>query len=122
LFLTGWLAWGMFFTFKSEANQTIYRQWLKRFQHFFLASLLITGGVQLSSLLRDWGIGSLIPELMQSLWGWTWLASLFLAVTAYWIQHKSKWVDAAWILIIMIIEGIAGHAITFSPAWLRSDV
>lgn len=118
LSLSGWVAWGIFFSFKSESNRTLYRQWLQRFRHFFFISLLVTGIIQFASLLRDWGIVSLIPEFMRSLWGWSWLISFALALLSYAMLRRTKWLDGAWIGLLAIIEGLNGHAMTFHPTWL----
>jgi len=118
LFLVGWLGWGIFFSFTNQSNQSTYENWLQKFRHFFLISLIITSIIQVSSLLKGWDIASLIPLLLRSLWGWTWIVSLGLAVLSYLILRKSKWIDAAWILLLLTVEGISGHAITFTPSYL----
>ncbi|RDI39905.1 copper resistance CopC/CopD family protein [Falsibacillus pallidus] len=117
LLLTGWLAWRIispdsFITMPNE------KKWLMRMKWFYLYMMIIIGiGPNADVLLsgHSLNVNNLIPFFTGTAFGITWGLSLIISIAGLWIGGKSKWFDGFWILSLLALEGVNGHANTTVP-------
>ncbi|WP_433746511.1 copper resistance CopC/CopD family protein [Falsibacillus pallidus] len=117
LILTGWLAWRIispdsFITAPNEKN------WLMRMKWFYIYMLIIIGiGPNADVLLsgHSLNVNNLIPFFTGTSFGIAWGLSLIISIAGLWIGGKSKWFDGFWILSLLALEGVNGHANSTVP-------
>ena len=121
LLITGWVIWGLFIKQSSGEEKRGLKKWLTRLNLFYLYMLIIIGlGPNHDALLSGHFLNTknLIPFFTETIFGVTWGISLILAILGIFLLQKSKVFDFLWVLIIICLEGISGHAINAAPSAL----
>lgn len=120
LSMTGWLFWGMASNIQSSSAKDAYRKGSVYLRVFLFVMIIGYGLVEFYSLLAGLGISELKSLLFGTTFGLAWVLMLVLSIIGFWILHRSKIMDSVWIILLLLGEAIAGHAITFQPAWFST--
>lgn len=118
LCVTGWTIWGMAFRKNSGQIGEEDKRVSKFLKQMYLFFLLGFGFIEFTSLLGGLGGNQWIALFTSSAVGLSWLISLILAVAGFWILGRSKWIDGAWVIILLAAEAFNGHALAFHPVVL----
>jgi copper transport protein len=118
LFVTGWTIWGMVSRQSSGQPEEDHHRVSKFLKQMYLFFLLGFGFIEFASLLGGLGGNRWVALFTSSAVGLSWLISLVLAVAGFWILGRSKWIDGAWVIILLAAEAFNGHALAFHPVVL----
>jgi copper transport protein len=118
LFLTGWTVWGIVLRQKKSEFKREYNVVSGYLLKIYLLMLVAVGIVQFTPIIYRFGFGEAITLFTETSIGVCWLLSLVLAVSAFGFLHRSRSFDGIWVALLLVLEGINGHALGFSPALL----
>jgi len=117
LALCGFVWWKYLYPIRHKESLDHFHKWLKYTRRTYLAFLILIGFIQFSSVLEEFGNEALLA-FFQTAFGLAWSGSFILLILASFLLGKNKGFDFAFVFLLLVTEGISGHAITFEPSWL----
>ncbi|MEX2462354.1 MAG: copper resistance protein CopC [Paenibacillaceae bacterium] len=116
--LCGWIFWSNLFHPEQGIIQ-FNRKGALILQRIFLISLLLMIYAQLQELLSVWEFQNLLSLLFKTSVGYSWVFSMVLAISGFFILFRSKLLDMLWITLILAAKVANGHAMSIAG---NSDV
>lgn len=121
LLVTGWILWGTFFKAPVEI-ETSHRKWARYLLVLFLLASIGMGATQVAGLLDSWEWGRLVPLLTGTMVGLSWVISMVLIVLGFVILLRHPWLDLSWVVLILAMKSINGHAFAHEPQILSVSI
>ncbi|HEX7058104.1 MAG TPA: copper resistance protein CopC [Bacilli bacterium] len=118
LTLTGWIFWLASGKLDDLANLRRQRYWLRILKAAFLATVMLTGVSQISTMLKDAGVRGLPSVLLHSVYGHSLLVLLAVSVLLLLTPMRWKAANFIWLIAAWAAEAAAGHAVAAQRNWL----
>ncbi|MBP1931071.1 copper resistance CopC/CopD family protein [Ammoniphilus resinae] len=117
LALCGFIWWKYFYPIRDKESLDHFDKWLKYTRRTYFSFLILIGFIQFSNVLEEFGDEALLA-FFQTAFGLAWLGAFILLILASFLLGKNKGFDLTFATLLLIAEGISGHAVTFEPIWL----
>lgn len=122
LLTSGWFVWGTIGNKGLEEISASFRQ----YAYYLLGILLLTtigiGFFQLGELLDSWTLEGIWTVLSGTTKGLSWFLSMILSISGFAILFRNKWLDRLWVLLILAVKSVNGHAMAFEPPILTISI
>jgi len=114
----GWALWGGIAGIGQAADSRLrHRRGLLALQRVHLLALILLIHFHYQPLLGDQGLEQL-PGLFTGTWiGRSWLIALVLSLLGFILLGKSRVLDIAWAVLLLLAKTLAGHAMASDPLW-----
>nr|WP_290443436.1 copper resistance protein CopC [Sporolactobacillus kofuensis] len=112
LWTIGWVFWGVVLLRQRKTLPKGFERWGITAQMVHLMGLTCMILMQFTNFTES---GLMFrPEIpLTSLYALTWMGSLSLSIVGFVLLFKSKWIDALWILLIVMFKALNGHPSEF---------
>ena len=115
LLTSGWIVWGTISKIEKVEIRTSYRQKAIYLQITLLITTIGMGFLQFTELLDSWTLGEIWSILTGTTIGISWFLSMLLSASGFAILLRFKWLDRLWVLMILAVKSVNGHAMAFEP-------
>lgn len=112
---TGWIIWGTLTNLEQGERRSIFRQWALYLQMALMLTTLGMGLFQFAELLDHWTLGDFLSVLTGTTAGQSLGLSILLSLLGFAILLRFKWLDQLWVLFILAVTSVNGHASAFEP-------
>lgn len=121
LLLAGWTFWRIAGRFRSPVLEQDDLRWSLHLQRLFLLSVVFMVAVHLPDYVDTFAFQD-VAALLTGTWiGLSWVSSFILSLLGFAVLHRSRWIGAVWIVLLLGAKSISGHAMAFEPV-LRTVV
>ncbi|RCW73245.1 copper transport protein [Saliterribacillus persicus] len=117
LTISGLVFWSFFTNISKSSTEKVYRKSSMYLKVMLLISVVISGYLQSNSLLTD--MTSITTLLVETTIGRAWMSLIGLSILSFFILHRSTFIDAIWIVLLLFTEAISGHANAMKPVILN---
>ncbi|KWU59993.1 copper resistance CopC/CopD family protein [Priestia megaterium] len=114
LWLAGFVLWKWYVPYQSHQQAQQYKKIVKYLQASFIIFLLISIGVQGTELLKGSSLSQIRTFVSHSATGWSWITCILLACVGFFFLLKNKWIDFAWVGLLLVATTLNGHAVASS--------
>lgn len=116
LLFTGWIFWFRVLSIvvTEEVKQTN-EAWALKLQRIFHVALIVMMGFQLNEMMNEWQLDNLLSLLLGTGIGVSWIISLVLSFSGFFVLYRWRWIDLLWIVLLLTAKSMNGHAMAFEP-------
>lgn len=111
LWLVGFVLWKWYVPYQSDQQKQKYKTHVRYLQAGYTIFLLISIGVQSTTLLKGSSFSQIKTFVIHSATGWSWMTCILLACVGFLFLLKNKWLDFIWAVLLLVATTLNGHAV-----------
>ncbi|KRE06844.1 copper transporter [Bacillus sp. Root239] len=111
LWLVGFVLWKWYVPYQSDQQKQKYKTHVRYLQAGYTIFLLISIGVQSTTLLKGSSFSQIKTFVIHSAAGWSWMTCILLACVGFLFLLKNKWLDFIWAVLLLVATTLNGHAV-----------
>jgi copper transport protein len=116
LLLTGWVLWSAVLSNHPDPSlQRTLLRWRIGLLRCFMIALILLIYYHYEDLLGEGGVKELFHLFIGTGIGVSWSASFLLAIAGFIVLQRRRWIDALWVVLMIAVKCMNGHAIAFKP-------